>query len=87
MLLCLKGKSAAHKNGFEVLVLRAASNFPTEYVMNSFADLCFTTYFKRQVYNIKITFFRLIFPHFLFLLVFKIQTRKTHFESCHKLFG
>ena len=25
-------------------MLRAASNFPTAYVMNSFADLCFTTY-------------------------------------------
>ena len=26
------------------LMLRAASNFQTAYVMNSFADLCFTTY-------------------------------------------
>ena len=26
------------------LILRAASNFPTAYVMSSFADLCFTTY-------------------------------------------
>ena len=24
--------------------MRAASNFPAAYVMNSFADLCFTTY-------------------------------------------
>ena len=28
------------------LIFRAASNFPTAYVINSFADLCFTTYFK-----------------------------------------
>ena len=29
---------------FNGLYLRAASNFPTAYVMISFADLCFTTY-------------------------------------------
>ena len=31
------------------LILRAASNFPTAYVMNSFADLCFTTYLTNNV--------------------------------------
>ena len=53
------------------LILRAASNFPTAYVMNSFADLCFTTYlyYQYDILKLKSVLSQEIYDPMLTLLI------------------
>ena len=53
------------------LILRAACNFPTAYVMNSFADLCFTTYlyYQYDILKLKSVLSQEIYDPMLTLLI------------------